>query len=463
MPIDSLTDRFSLTFNKEMLASLHEQIPVRYDEQRVWGLAVGDFSNDTLADLALSVYDIDSPNREVTVYLLINDSNRSFRNVFRKKYSYVESPIEVGLTTEGSVVTVIQKSNEQQWNQEGFSVYAGDVVLIDDYETQNEEIPAASPKAKAMGHSKYRDYETLLTKESYFATKDGQIMMDAKYFTFPAYSRLRSVYPGYGRDMSDTTRQFIIKGVDYRRDSKDLSIHRALAAFDDEYIYFSITVYDDEVWGGNEKPEANDRLSLWFDTWGSSNRFFKKVKKGAIPNFRTETDSNIYNITFTMPDVGGRTAKLMLSSAITLSDAQQEAGKQIRSVFNRDTTNGVVTGYTLKVRIPFAFLGFESNPITAFENRSSEMMFDEEQSKTSNKKDRKEDLEFPFIGFTAVVHDIDNPSHPEEVTMQATSNFRQNDPTSFGELRLIPSGKFYGAVKPTYMKQFTQELLRAGY
>jgi hypothetical protein len=47
--------------------------------------------------------------------------------------------------------------------------------------------------------------------------------------------------------------------------------------------------------------------------------------------------------------------------------------------------------------------------------------------------------------------------------MQATSNFRQNDPTSFGELRLIPSGKFYGAVKPTYMKEFTQELLRAGY
>ena len=91
------------------------------------------------------------------------------------------------------------------------------------------------------------------------------------------------------------------------------------------------------------------------------------------------------------------------------------------------------------------------------------MMFNNEDSKNSNKKDRKQDLECPFIGFTAVVHDIDNPSHPEEVTMQATSNFRQNDPTSFGELRLIPSGKFYGAVKPTYMKEFTQELLRAGY
>ncbi|MFI5263660.1 MAG: hypothetical protein ACHQM6_03995 [Candidatus Kapaibacterium sp.] len=463
MPIDSLMDRFATTFSKQMLGTLHDQIPIRYDEQRVWGLAIGDFSNDTLPDLAISVYDIDSPTREVTVYLLVNDSNRSFRNVFRKKYGYVETPIEVGLSTEGSVVTVVQKSDDQQWNQEGYSVYAGDVILIDDYETQNEEIPAVSPKAKAMGHSRYRDYETLFTKELYFATKDGQIMMDGKYYTFPAYSRLRNVYPGYGRDMSDTTRQFIIKGADYRRDAQDLSIHRALAAYDDEFLYFSITVTDDQVWGGNEKLEANDRVSLWFDTWQGSNRFLMKGKKGSIPNFRTETDSNIYNITFSLPEVGGRTAKLSLSSAVTLSDAQQEAGKLIRSVFNRDTAKGIVTGYTLKVRIPFAFLGFESNPVTAFENRASEMMFDSEDSKTSNKKDRKQDLEFPFIGFTAVVLDIDNPSHPEEVTMQATSNFRQNDPTSFGEIRLTPSGKFYGAVKPTYIKEFTQELLRAGY
>src|SRR4051812_32407450 len=103
MPIDSLMDRFALTFNPQLLASLRDQIPVRYDEQRVWGLATGDFSNDTLPDLALSVYDIDSPSREVTVYLLVNDSNRSFKNVFRRKYSYVETPIEVGLTTDGSV------------------------------------------------------------------------------------------------------------------------------------------------------------------------------------------------------------------------------------------------------------------------------------------------------------------------------------------------------------------------
>jgi hypothetical protein len=465
MPIDSLMDRFSQTFPKQMLASLREKIPIRYDEQRVWGLAIGDFSNDTLPDLAISVYDIDSPTREVSVYLLVNDSNKSFRNVFRKKYSYVETPIEVGLTADASVITIIQKSDEDHWYQEGYSVYAGDVILIDDYESNKNEITSINPKAKSIGHSRYRNYETLFTKENYFATKDMQNTMDARFFTFPAYSRLRSVYPGYGKEMRDSSKQLVIKGLDYRRDGKDLSVHRALSAFDDENLYFSISVTDDQVYGGNPKLEANDRVSLWFDLWQSANRFLMKTKKGSIPMFRTETDSNILNIIFSAPDVGGRSGKLTVASAASLTDAQQEAGKQIRSLFTRDTAGGIVIGYTLKARIPFAFLGFESNPVTAYENRASEMMFEKDaDSKNAKKKEEApEELEFPHFGFTAVVHDIDNPSHPEEETQQATSNFRQDDPTSFGELRLIPSGKFYGAVKPTYMKEYTEELVRAGY
>ncbi|MEI8135643.1 MAG: hypothetical protein WCH46_11335 [bacterium] len=464
MPIDSLFERFSEHFPKQMLASLRNQIQIRYDEQRVWGLAIGDFSNDTLPDLAISLYDIDNPTREVTVYLLLNVGNQSFRNILRKKYSYVETPIEVGLTTDGSVVTVMQKTGDDQWYQEGYTFYAGDLTLVDDYQTNKEEIPAISPKAKAMGHSRYRDFETLLTKETYFATKDLQNMMEAKFYTFPSYNRLRSVYPGYGKDMSDTTKQFIIKGLDYRRDAKDLSIHRALALFDDEYIYFSITVTDDAVYGGSEKMENDDRVALWFDTWGGANRYFQKTKKGGIPTFRTETDSTVYSLIFSAPDVGGRSAKLTISSVAELSEIQKEASKSIRSSFTRDTTSGLVSGYTIKARIPFAFLGYESNPVTAFENRASEMMFETKDAKSQkNAKVQPEEIQPPKIGFTAIVYDIDNPKHPEETTIQATSNFRTDDPTSFGEINFIPSRKFYGMVQPLYLKEFTQEMIEAGY
>jgi hypothetical protein len=150
-----------------------------------------------------------------------------------------------------------------------------------------------------------------------------------------------------------------------------------------------------------------------------------------------------------------------------MTDAQQEASKLIRGVVERDTIDGKIIGYTLKVRIPFAFLGFESNPITAYENRASENMFesDEAKQKKSAKEKRliEQDDEYPMLGFTAVVHDLDNPNLPDEVTQQATSNFNPNDPTTFGELILIPAGKFYGNVQSTYMKTLTEELLKTGY
>ena len=112
------------------------------------------------------------------------------------------------------MVTIIQKSDQDHWKQEGFTVYSGDVILVDDYETQKEEIPAVNSKAKAMGHSCYRNYETLFTTESYFTSKAELTMMDAKYYTFPSYRRLRSVDPWYGRDKDYTSKQIILNVVD---------------------------------------------------------------------------------------------------------------------------------------------------------------------------------------------------------------------------------------------------------
>jgi len=143
-----------------------------------------------------------------------------------------------------------------------------------------------------------------------------------------------------------------------------------------------------------------------------------------------------------------------------LTDEQQEASKQIRGLVTYDTLGGKVVGYTLKARVPFMFLGYETNPIGSYEERATEGMFDESKEKkivTATKDD------FPRIGFTAVVQDVDNPALPDELTQQATSDFRPDDPTSYGELVLVPAGKFYGSVQPTYLKTLTEELLKVGY
>ena len=86
-----------------------------------------------------------------------------------------------------------------------------------------------------------------------------------------------------------------------------------------------------------------------------------------------------------MPDIMSRTPKLTVSTVANLTDAQQEAGKLIRGLVERDTANRMVSGYTLKVRIPFAFLGLEANPISAYESRAAENVFDEKDEKKETK------------------------------------------------------------------------------
>jgi hypothetical protein len=468
MPIDSLDGRMHENFSAEMIASLRDALPIRYDDQRVWGLAIGDFTSDGKPDLAISLYDLGGGGgRVVTVHLLENVDGKRFRNMFQKKYTYVETPIEVGLVVEKYIVFVVQKSTADLWKQEGYTIYAGDVISLNDFETKKIDLPAGPGKMKPFGYEVFRSYETLMTTEKYFDMKTMQPILTSRYYTFPAYSRLRSVYPGYGKEMYDTTEQFIIKGAIHRKDDKDLSIDKALTAYDEEYIYFSIKVKDDQVWGGSEKMDANDRVSLWFDAWGGDNRYLTKNGKANVPNFRTNADSTIYNIVFSLPDVQSKSPRLTISSAGTLTDAQQEASKQIRGICERDTAGGLVTGYTLRVRIPFAFLGLESNPVGVYENHATENMFTDTLSLDKKQKNRRRTLEdyaeYPHLGFTAVVFDVDNPSLPDEVTEQATSDFRPNDPTSYGELILIPSAEFYGQVIPTYTTELTEGLIKAGY
>ena len=463
MPIDSLKERLVGAFNEELFASLRDALPIRFEAQRVWGLATGDFSSDGKPDLAISLYDVSVGGRVVTVHLLQNEDGKQFKEMFSKKYSYQETPIEVGLVSEGYMLYVVQKPDESNWIQEGYTIYAGDVITLDEFETRKVELGAGGSKTKPFGYELYRSYESLLTTEKYFDMKNSNQILSAKYYSFPAYSRLRSVYPGYGKDMFDTSAKFVVKGGIHRRDDKDLSIEKALAAYDDEYIYYSITVNDDQVWGGNDKMESNDRVALWFDMFNGDNRYITKATKNAVPTFRTNADSTIFNVIFSMPDIMSRTPKLTVSTVANLTDAQQEAGKLIRGLVERDTANKMVSGYTLKVRIPFAFLGLEANPIGAYESRAAENVFDEKDGKKKKLRSIRDFSSYPRFGFTAVAIDVDDPNAPDEITMQATSDFRPNDPSSYGELLLIPTGDFYGSVAPTYLKELTEQIQQAGY
>lgn len=453
MPIDSLRLRFSRELGISDAPEQLRPLVANYENMRVWGMAIGDFSNDRTNDLALSLYDLKGPRQRVNVYLFQNIDGQ-LRKMMVRNAGFVESPIEVGLSTDNSVLSIIQKVSDDHWFQEGYSVQFGDVILTERFETVTQA--GAGARQRNFGHQINRDFETLLTKEAYFGGTEGENLLSTEYYTFPAYNRLRNVYPGYGSWMRDTTRGFILEGLVHRRDAGDLSIHQAQAAYDDEFIYVSTSVRDDYISASGRNVTTKDRLTLWFDTYMKGDR---KVypKKSGKEAFRTRADSFVYSITIPLSSVEGRLEGIDYTSVGQLNGLQQSGAAEIRAQMTHDTIDGRLVGYTVRTRIPWTFFGFDMNPVSLYETRAP-------QSVTiPSELVEVKDEESPQIGFTVVVHDIDDPARPGESTVQATSRIRENDPSTFGTMDLKPSTQFYGLVYSTYYDIVKRGLLDAGF
>lgn len=452
MPIDSLSQRLAAELSiSNAAAQLRGQIP-EYDELRVWGLAIGDFSNDATSDLAISLYDLNGPKQQVKVYLFQNRGG-ALRKMMVRSASFVESPIEVGLSIDESVVSIIQRLSEDQWFQEGYSIQFGDVMLIERFETDNQA--GARTRLGVYGRQIHRNYETLLTREAYYGGANGETLLDAAYYTIPAYGRFRSIYPGYGSWMRDTSSQFILQGLEHRRDAWDLSISQALAAYDREFIFVTISVADDYLSNGHTRVETNDRVTLWFDASQAGDRKLRGKRSGT-PSFRTVADSFLYSVTIPLPLAEGPITGIQPMRIGRMTSLQSSSAEKIRAQFAHDTMDGRFRGYTIRARIPWEFLGFESNPVSLYETRSPVAANQSEEVEI-----REEDS--PTLGFTAVVSDVDDPHRPAEQTVQATSRFRESDPTSLGTLDLKPSRQFYGYVHVTYLEDLKRGLREAGY
>lgn len=481
MPLDSVLPRIATELNSTRLASALTNALPNYANLRVWGLATGDFTNDSLPDLALSLFDPYGPKTEVRVYLFANDSGQTLTKIMERPVTFVESPIEVGLTIDGSVVTIVQKTGDQHWTQLGYTMEFGDLILVDRFETEREDV-TADPKLKqrSIGHDIYRNYETLRTRENYTTGASGDEMFRTSYFTIPAYQRLRDLYPGYGTVLSDSTADFIVTGKGLRRDAHDVSFRTLRAAYDDDNIYLSATVRDDYMVGGQPSMQANDRLSVWFDTKYTGDRLNRDrrvlSRQAGFPTFRDQLDSLVTNLTVAIPKQPGRVTQVTYSSIKGLTALQQEGLKNVRAQMTFDTATtganrGLVEGYTLRVKIPFAFLNLETNPAKFYETvrtNGRPTTADDAESSAANGTGVRSELlngtgEVATLGFTAILYDVDDPLRATEATAQATSTYREGNPATFGTMLLEPSSLYYGEVHPTYLDRVREGLAAAGY
>ncbi len=465
MPVDSIIPRIDSELHHQGLAEQLQSLITDYADARVWGLAIGDFTNDSLPDLAISIYDHGKVGNIAHVYFFENVANQKLLPCFEKDISYVESPIEVGLTVEGSVVTITRRTGSEHWEQEGYSVESGDLTLIDRFETNAENVANATTtsKPRELGHEVYRNYENLRSRESYFTGSSGDALLAESFITMPAYARSREIYPGYGHLLSDTSKDFILSGVGLRRDANDLSIRSLQTAYNDDYLYIAIRVRDDYVIGGQPKIESNDRVSFWFDTKFTGDRLNRDRRllsmQGGFPTFRTTLDSLVSNITFALPAHPGKVTQITYSTVNPLNPIEQDGLKNVIGIMSYDTGGGVVNGYRLTLRIPFAFLGFETNPEHAYETPIPSTAIEDTAGLTLHASITNA----ATLGFTALVYDIDDASRPTEVTIQATSKYEEGNPATFGTLVLEPSAQYYGEVHATYLDKLRAGMTSAGY
>ena len=464
MTLDSELVRIGAGLNNPALAEQLKTLIPDFANVHVWGLATGDFTNDSLPDLALSLYDPGRARTSVRVYFFQNVDNKRLADRFERQIPFVESPIEVGLSIDSSIVTITQKIGENHWVQEGYSIRYGDVTLIERYETQQKDLTAARGKPHPLGHEIYRNYQTLRTRESYFTGSAGGPILSESYYTLPAYERLREIYPGYGHILSDSSTDFIIKGLGLRRDASDLSIRSLQAAYDDDYLYLAIRVRDDYVFGGAPADTANDRVSFWFDTKYTGDRLNRDRRilseQGGFPTFRTTLDSLVSNITFALPAHPGRVTNITYRTVMdSLPLLEQQGLSKVRAIMEYDTAAGIVNGYRLTLKIPFTFLGFESNPEHAYETPVPIGANEGNHGLAGTASITNA----ATLGFTALVYDVDDPAHPNEVTVQATSKYKAGNPSTFGTLVLEPSALYYGEVHPTYLEMLRRGLVSAGY
>jgi hypothetical protein len=465
MSVDSILPRIDSELHNPALGGQLSTLIPNYADARVWGLAIGDFTNDSLPDLAISIYDHGRVGNTVHVYFFENEDNKKLVQRFVKEISFIESPIEVGLTVEGSVVTITRRTGSEHWEQEGYSIEFGDVTLIDRFETSQENVASSTSAGtpRELGHEVYRNYENLRSRESYFTGSSGDALLSESFATIPAYGRSRDIYPGYGHIFSDSSKDFILSGMGLRRDASDLSIRSMQAAYNDDYLYISIRVRDDYVIGGQPNIEANDRVSFWFDTKYTDDRLNRDRRllsmEGGFPTFRTTLDSLVSNITFALPAHPGKVTQITYSSVNPLNALQQDGLKNVMAIMSYDTGAGVVNGYHLTLRIPFSFLGFETNPEHAYETP----VHFASQEDTSALTSMAGVINAATLGFTALVYDVDDPSHPNEVTIQGTSKYEEGNPASLGMLVLEPSAQYYGEVHATYLDKLRSGMTSAGY
>lgn len=422
MDFDEFKRRADPYFAEELLADVRNSMPLGAS-YRIWGWDVGDFSGDGVYDLAVSLHVSGSRKRECLVYMFV-DVDGFLVNISKMPFTYVDLPLEVGVVIRDTSCYVTVKRKSEDWSILGYRFREGAVVLVDQFVTDRVE---------SFGHETYRSFQSLSTRER-FLRKDDEAVYENEFMTIPCYGRGRQVFAGFVAEATVQNIAHVTEGSYWWTGEDDVSF-RARMVYDDDYLYLRVNVRDSNVVTGWCDTCTADHLELHLDVTPNPesgiSRNISIVNRNEI-NVRHTSDSGLFTILVRLGDFGDRLPRVVVRTTDDLDQTQNQARRLIRAVSARSKD-----GYVVKVRIPFVLLGYQKAPI-----------------------DERIPTEF---GCTVAIHDVDNEFRPEEYTIVATSPLKPLDPSTYGAVRFIPEGVWYGESTNIYGEAVLNALRELGF
>lgn len=421
VPFSELRARLAPYFADELIDDLQEAMP-KGSDYRIWGWDAGDFTGDGHLDVAFSINVLGTRRKECVVYLFA-DIDGFLENVATYRVPYVTLPLEVGVVIKNTTCYVAQKRKEEDWIMTGYRYVGGSVVMVDRF---------VSNTIQGFAHESYRNYQTLETSDRYLL--QAKPSFQTSFITIPCYERGRQVFAGIIPEASVGTIDHVRRGSFWWSGVGDASF-RARLVYDEQYLYARIAVLDSHVVTGWCDTCPSDRLELWLDVappgTESSSRYLTKVA-GRTLNVRTEADSGLYAFSVKIGDFQDIRPTIKVRTTDLLTDEQDEAASQVRVVTSQRSD-----GYIVKLRIPFALLGYNRPPIR--------------------------DQQLTEIGCTIALYDVDNDFRAEEVTVVASSAIEPLNPSTYGSLCFVPAAMWYGQTTNIFADDVLTSLRELGF
>ncbi len=422
MLFSELAKRMEPYFGKEMINDVERQLPQGSD-YRIWGWDVGDFSGDDYPDFAVTIKIADEKKKVSRVYLFV-DVDGYLTKVSSFAEEFVELPLEIGVVIRYKICYITRKIERFNWVMTGYKFDNGALILYETFETE---------KIGRYTHEQRTNYYTLRNSEKYIVTSNDNIKFHADYLTIPSFNRRRMVYKGYQDEAFCNYVDYVSKGAYYWEGDKDCSFSVG-SAYNEKYIYMTVEINDDKIVEQRCDTCPGDHITVWFDASPKAKEGNRLVeyKNGSLI-FRKRPKRGIFS--FKIYPGNFKTEKAYLKDVGTTDNLYDFQTKEVYNIKAVSTLKD--GGYVIKFKIPFLVFACLGPPIKGGE--------------------------IAEFGCTVVVHDIDNGYRPEEETRMATSKFNPSDPSTYGNMLIIPKDKWYGKTVNIYRDKIVNFIRGYGF